>query len=469
MRFNSDIFLVKAPLALFLDEPTSGLDATNAKEVCATLENVATATKITVVMVLHQPRPEIWNALHSILLLAPGGRTVYQGPQKLCQRYFEKHLGVAFAPIENPADVIMDAIAQSGTRFADLWSQSGPDNVKELAARILAVDPADSTPPERKSGKKKRKANKSSQDSTSVEMQNVVFDRPGEVEVSRIDPKLIARDASTRGAGFFKQIWLSFERSIKQQLINITSLLFENGLAVLAGLIIGYAADGAYRGQWIAPYTLVSPAPFETLLPQRGMYINFAIGLAAASAGVRTFGEEKIIYWREAASGHNRLSYYIGVSLAALPRIFLASLHFSALYMVISQPYTAFGELLAVIGLVWFCVYGMSAALSMLVPREDAPLIAVVATLVAGVLCGYANSIPVGLQYLSYARWANEALYFKESLPFAHVMQVKFSASIFDYNLDWFAQDLIIVLAMGIFFRIAAFLFMVLRHRDKQR
>jgi uncharacterized membrane protein YeiH len=147
----------------------------------------------------------------------------------------------------------------------------------------------------------------------------------------------------------------------------------------------------------------------------------------------------------------------------------LASLHFSALYMVISQPYTAFGELLAVIGLVWFCVYGMSAALSMLVPREDAPLIAVVATLVAGVLCGYANSIPVGLQYLSYARWANEALYFKESLPFAHVMQVKFSASIFDYNLDWFAQDLIIVLAMGIFFRIAAFLFMVLRHRDKQR
>lgn len=470
-RVNIGIELAAAPLALFLDEPTSGLDATNAKEVCTTLENIATSTNLTVVMVLHQPRPEIWNALHSILLLAPGGRTVYQGPQRLCQPYFEKHLGVEFARMENPADVIMDAMAHDGARFADIWKLSGPKDVRTLGAgSSLEHD----LPPERPaSGNRKRRSgslktmdrDKDAGD-VSIEMIKVGADGRG---AERLDAKLIDRDSSTRGASFFKQTWLAFERSIKQQLIGFYSLLFENALAVIAGVIIGYAADGVYTGQWIAPYTLVSPAPFETLLPQRGMYINFAIGLAAASAGVRTFGEETVIYWREAASGHNRLSYYLGVSLAALPRIFLASLHFSSLYLVISMPFTPFGLLLAIIFLVWFCVYGMSSMLSMLVPRQDAPLIAVVATLVAGVLCGYAASIPAGLQYLSYARWANEALYTKETAPFTQVMQTSFSASIYDYKLDWFTQDLIIILAMGLIYRLAGFVFMVIRHRDKQQ
>jgi ABC-type multidrug transport system ATPase subunit len=71
-RVNIGMELAAAPLALFLDEPTSGLDATAAMDVCNLLRDIAQETGITVAMVIHQPRVEIWNHLDDILLLAPG-------------------------------------------------------------------------------------------------------------------------------------------------------------------------------------------------------------------------------------------------------------------------------------------------------------------------------------------------------------------------------------------------------------
>ncbi len=62
--------------------PSIGLDSTAALEVCAVLKDIAAVTGITVAMVIHQPRVEIWESLDDLLLLAPGGKTVYLGPQK---------------------------------------------------------------------------------------------------------------------------------------------------------------------------------------------------------------------------------------------------------------------------------------------------------------------------------------------------------------------------------------------------
>lgn len=40
-----------------------------------------------------------------------------------------------------------------------------------------------------------------------------------------------------------------------------------------------------------------------------------AIAIAGAPAGVLVFGEEKVVYWREAACGHNRLGIYLFIYL----------------------------------------------------------------------------------------------------------------------------------------------------------
>jgi ABC-type multidrug transport system ATPase subunit len=426
-RVNIGMELAAAPLALFLDEPTSGLDSTNAKDVCATLQNIAKQTGITVVMVIHQPRQEIWYSLSNVLLLAPGGRTVYQGAQSLCEKYFKEHLNVKFHPLDNPADVIMDAIAARGSEFAMTWRNTGATfywdmNSQKQQVREVNEDgsPSARLPPTRprkptflrsnpsEKGlevmRQELQSNASSSSSTSVIHETVVIGEEVNDPHTGKDAALISSDSKTRGAPWWMQILLAFLRSIRQQAVGFLSLVFENVLAGASGFIIGLAADGVYSGRWLPPYTLVSPAPNDALIAERGMYIHVTLGLAAASAGVRTFGEDRVQYWREAASGHNRLSYFVGVSLAALPRIFLASLHFTAIFAVMSLPYMPFHEMLGIIFLVWFTIYGVSCLISMLVSKENAPLIAVVVTLVAGTLCGYANAIPFALQYMSYAR-----------------------------------------------------------------
>lgn len=87
-RVNIGIELAAAPLALFADEPTSGLDSTSALQVATTLQGVA-ALGVTVVAVLHQPRYEIFEKFDELLLIAPGGRTAYLGPQNEVVNYFE--------------------------------------------------------------------------------------------------------------------------------------------------------------------------------------------------------------------------------------------------------------------------------------------------------------------------------------------------------------------------------------------
>ena len=112
--------LAAAPLALFLDEPTTGLDAATSLHLCRVLKDVAVKAHVSIAMVVHQPRAEIFNALDEVLILAPGGYTVYQGPQSHAAKYFHQ-AGVAFRPEQNPADVIMDAVAARGSELVDLW------------------------------------------------------------------------------------------------------------------------------------------------------------------------------------------------------------------------------------------------------------------------------------------------------------------------------------------------------------
>lgn len=94
------IELVNSPSLLILDEPTTGLDATSSQGLLHTLKSIS-RRNTTVVAVLHQPRNEIFRGLDDLLLLAPGGRTVYFGPAAKTQQYFES-IGYACDGNTNP-------------------------------------------------------------------------------------------------------------------------------------------------------------------------------------------------------------------------------------------------------------------------------------------------------------------------------------------------------------------------------
>jgi len=112
-RVNVGIELAACPTILFLDEPTSGLDATASLMIVQQLKRMA-RLGVTIVMVIHQPRYDLFTLLDDVLLLGTledkGGRMAYMGPTVQAKSHFE-HLGLQMPENWNPADWMMDILS----------------------------------------------------------------------------------------------------------------------------------------------------------------------------------------------------------------------------------------------------------------------------------------------------------------------------------------------------------------------
>ncbi|GBF90608.1 ABC transporter G family member protein [Raphidocelis subcapitata] len=78
-RLTIAVELVAQPSVVMMDEPTSGLDARSAAVVMRAIRNIGLGGR-TVIVTIHQPSIEIFEAFDSLLLLQRGGRTTYFGP-----------------------------------------------------------------------------------------------------------------------------------------------------------------------------------------------------------------------------------------------------------------------------------------------------------------------------------------------------------------------------------------------------
>jgi hypothetical protein len=286
---------------------------------------------------------------------------------------------------------------------------------------------------------------------------------------------------SDRGAPLWKQIFLNHNRYMLQQYRTYTSFLLEVGVASLAGLLMGISTMGnagqLYSGILVTPYTLISPSPVEFVLPLSGLLNGIAVGLSGAPAGVKTFGEERVLYWREAAAGHSKLAYYIGKSICTFYRFAVTSLHFSMFYYVLSRPLITFAKFYFIIFLLFYCVYGLSALISMVVRRENSSLLAVVVCLFAGVFNGFGPSLTdarswgIGFIWeISYNRWGTEALFNEEVNMVRHVYQVDdISAKNWGYSLDRYGMDVGMMIVIGFVYRVIAYLLLIFLNRRKTK
>lgn len=66
-------------LLVLLDEPTSGLDSQTAWSICALMRKLATTAGQAVLCTVHQPSALLFHQFDRLLLLKPGGETVYFG------------------------------------------------------------------------------------------------------------------------------------------------------------------------------------------------------------------------------------------------------------------------------------------------------------------------------------------------------------------------------------------------------
>ncbi|KAJ5761306.1 hypothetical protein N7520_008462 [Penicillium odoratum] len=107
-RVNIALELAAAPSIIVLDEPTSGLDAKTALSVIELLKSL-TSHGVTIVCVIHQPRPEIFASLDDLLLLNRG-RQIYFGAAASARQFFLDS-GYDFPETSNPADTMMDIMS----------------------------------------------------------------------------------------------------------------------------------------------------------------------------------------------------------------------------------------------------------------------------------------------------------------------------------------------------------------------
>ncbi|TYJ57551.1 hypothetical protein B9479_001633 [Cryptococcus floricola] len=114
---------------IFLDEPTSGLDSQASYEIVRFLKRIA-ASGLAVLCTIHQPSGDLFEMFDSVILLAPGGNTVYMGETgenaaKVVD-YFESR-GANCPPDANPAEVLLDTVSPVGGTDIDwpgLWQES---------------------------------------------------------------------------------------------------------------------------------------------------------------------------------------------------------------------------------------------------------------------------------------------------------------------------------------------------------
>ncbi|KAF4459172.1 ABC transporter (ATP-binding-cassette) [Fusarium albosuccineum] len=440
-RVSIGMELAAAPMAIFLDEPTSGLDATAASSIMRTLKAIA-RLGISIIVIIHQPRTEIFELFDNLILLG-NGQTIYEGSQMEAQGYFEG-MGFQFPEHSNHGDVITDIITGNGREY----NTTGDVSKDALISNWETC---------RKSKTEEAYERKS-------------------IRSTMLGDSGMRQALKKRGAPFAKQAWLCLCRAMVQQYRAKGAFFAEMGLAVLAGALLGLANNTKkgilFVGLFHEPYEVLSTALDFFSAPQFALLIAIAIGLVAGAPGVRLFSEETLLYRREAEAGHSRLAYYVAKVVCVLPRMALGCMHFTTPLFILSVPIIDWGLAFLTNLLYFFCIYGLASIISMVVRREDAPLIATMVALITGILSGSAPTLAYvkswHLEWLwraSPATWLAELYFGQLVAPFGYLYQVDIAAETTGYNLDRKWLNIGVLVAIGMAYRVLAFVGMVLGHR----
>jgi len=439
------------------------LDSTSSKEVCDALRTVA-RLGLTVITVIHQPRYEIFTMFDDVLLLGKGGKTVYLGPTKTALPYFQD-IGFECPLHSNPADFFLDVI--SGTMDRKDHPEFKTEDLFEL-------------------WEQKKLDKRWNRDAHSRETDS------GRLE-------LIENDASTTNqpeaqveertmASFTRQLWLFFFRAIIQQTRDIASILIDFCLVCLAGSLLGIVFFNAhYVGppeksicQEISVTQLQDRCelPIDDPVATIASLICLCLALTGVASALRVFGNERVVFWRESSGGVSTLAYFLAKDFAQIANMVICPLIFLTFYYSLTAPRSPFITMFAIVLLIQFTSTGIGYLVSIVVAPTVAQLTAVVVVLICVMFSGARPTLPQMktmpfpmpyVPYISYMRWAEEAIYITEIGRFQDVYDVTTGLNLFGYSLENFTEDMTMILALGLAFRIIAYVLLEILNRDKRK
>ncbi|KAJ3124578.1 hypothetical protein HK098_000974 [Nowakowskiella sp. JEL0407] len=412
------------PSVLFLDEPTSGLDSSTSREICEMLQLLAKSRQMTIAAIIHSPSPAAYSHFDDVLLLGKGGRVVYAGPRNEAVRYFDS-LGFKL-PTKHSSepDFFMDILSDrvpclmtsnfSAAVLPECWEQ-----------KLKGGDP---TVPLRAHKK-------------------TVKDRVKKVGIFThlsIFLRKIRRDftqhqhADVRHTpGSLRIFWLCYVRSCRQVFGNPLKVLMEAMIHLICGVFVSLVSDGKdYAGlqpRMVCEITPLYLRAVGCIAPHDGLFavaqlICLGVMFTGITVGVSTFGNERVVFWRERSTGLQTFPYFMAKLIADLPRILIATVMFFCAVMLMLNLQGLMWVLLLIVFLTYVNAFAMGYFLSTFLPKSITFLFATAFALVwCLVLSGISPTLAtvnssefpwplIGWVWnLSAPRWAIEAYYINEA------------------------------------------------------
>ncbi|KAI1315793.1 hypothetical protein EDD11_000347 [Mortierella claussenii] len=299
------------------------------------------------------------------------------------------------------------------------------------------------------------------------------------------------RDPIRNTASPLMMFWLCLSRARLQIYRNRRQFLYDQLLHLGCGMFISVAASKFdYLGR--QPDMICAMTPFQLKLAcvnptdhltEVGVFIALGVCFAGISVGAMTFGNEKIVYWREKSSGLLTFPYYLAKVIADFPRIILAGIMFSISLIIFFNERSNYFYLLFIIIMLYAVAFAMGYLLSALIPASRVALVGTGFTLAwAIVFSGDAPDLAdvmrddAGGGYratswiwtISAPRYAIEAIYLREvqARPWTEIKDAPLAHT---YELDqfWWCFRAMAWILLG--WHVLAFVSFKLKDRAKQR
>ncbi|ESO86759.1 hypothetical protein LOTGIDRAFT_128491 [Lottia gigantea] len=372
-RVSIGIQLLMDPSVLFLDEPTSGLDAFTANHLIQTLE-VLTKKQRTIIMSIHQPRTDIFELFHMVLVLSRG-KTVYFGEAPEMIQYFTD-LGFPCPQLTNPSDFYLDLAT------IDVTSEEKEKRTSEVLKNLCQAQ---------KDAQEKQEA-------------------PEPVSKELSDHTVAGAMRNHIGyPGFFTQSSVLARRHFKNSVIDYWCLLAQGIQALLVSLVVGavfYHIAGDQHGLYDR---------FAFFFTLCGFY-GYSISQDVIT---RNAVERNYLYFELQDKMYGHFAYYVAKLTAEFPfHIFFSVIFFIPAYFMadLNDDTETYFKLLGTVSLLLYCCRSLAVFASTTLPNYTfasmlSNMISGILVLVSGFFINL-DSLGSGFRWLadiSYYRWALSA------------------------------------------------------------
>lgn len=443
-RVNIALELAADPTVLFLDEPTSGLDATSAQSIVQSLKNIGDLG-MTSIMIIHQPRYSLFTMFDEVLLLGKGGRTVYIGPSVGAVPYFES-LGFRMPKSENPADWLMDLISGEvpNEKIANfepsmlftIWEENKDKLPKVRVDKRQPFNPEEDQAALVKSLQSEfRKYDADNKGYiTMEELSAMLFEITGRYPEDDVVEDLFERMGTTgEPESVTMEAFVNYITGSRQEAINAESdlssesnseddedgfcgtqsesrrrltatgstgldrkmkspfaqfpILVKRQLAewgrknlqrlVFLGTCVYAAVNLGILDRFICPTMPCLPEPLLNL------HSALAFMIAVICCG--HFGADRLVFWRESASGISVVSFYFARVCVNAIDIFLHSAIYTAAYFLIMQPNMPFWTFYLPLAILSLGSAGLGYFIATFMPPSQGPFMV---TIVIFLSCG---------------------------------------------------------------------------------